>query len=383
MALSADAGTSSPAGPAAGRTVPRRPKPDLGVVPGWWPIALSEEVGRHPKAFRLGIRDIAVYRDLQGVVRAVDDSCPHRRLPLSMGRITEDGYLQCAYHGWCFDGATGVCTAIPNLQEGEKIPASIRVAAFSTAENVADVLGWNLRTGALAPAVGPPTGEEPEDGTTMFETHVADGLVVMWTGEDASDAATRPRSHGSGERAIVGRMELRAPHARLAEALVWNPGAVLGLGPLLGAGDDLFDADVEVDGDTLTVRRERYATALKRVGTYGAVSKRSIATRVTMVADTGLTRVEAPGLRAVVGLTPIGPYRTIVRWRAEATGGALPAALVKLATVGRRATGRDVNAAERVADATERAMDRGIDGLRELRAARGSIHASEKTGAHR
>jgi nitrite reductase/ring-hydroxylating ferredoxin subunit len=390
MALSADAGINSSAGPSAGRAVPPRPKPDLGVVPGWWPIALSEEVGQHPKAFRVGVRDVAVYRDLQGVVRAVDDSCPHRRLPLSMGRITQDGYLQCGYHGWCFDGASGVCTAIPNLHDGEKIPSSIRVAAFSTAENVADVLGWSLRTRALAPAVGPPTGEEPEDGTTMFETHVADGLVVIWTGDEAPEAATRPLSQdGTDEGRLSGRMELRAPHARVAEALLWNPGAVLGLGPLLGAGEDVFDPDVEVDGDTLIVRRERYASALARVATYGPLSRRVVAPRIVMVADTGLTRIEVPAAgplpaaRVVVGLTPIGPYRTIVRWRVQLQGGALPTALARALATGRRLTGRDVTGVERLADATEKAMDRAIDRLRELRAERGHTNAGETTGAHR
>jgi phenylpropionate dioxygenase-like ring-hydroxylating dioxygenase large terminal subunit len=41
-------------------------------------------------------------------------TCPHRLAPLSEGRIvptTRD--LECSYHGWTFDGATGICTHIP------------------------------------------------------------------------------------------------------------------------------------------------------------------------------------------------------------------------------------------------------------------------------
>jgi phenylpropionate dioxygenase-like ring-hydroxylating dioxygenase large terminal subunit len=99
--------------------------PPAGRLPdAWWPIAFSDQVRRHPKPFRLGWQRFAVYRDLTGVVRAVDDACPHRRLPSSMGRITEDGYLQCAYHGWCCDGETGRCTAIPNLRQDERVPSS-------------------------------------------------------------------------------------------------------------------------------------------------------------------------------------------------------------------------------------------------------------------
>src|SRR5271170_8082184 len=94
----------------------------FGLPESWWPVAHSDEVGNHPNAFRLGDQDLALYRDLGGAVRAVEDRCPHRRLPLSMGRLTEDGSIQCRYHGWSFDGVTGRCTAIPNLRQDERIP---------------------------------------------------------------------------------------------------------------------------------------------------------------------------------------------------------------------------------------------------------------------
>jgi phenylpropionate dioxygenase-like ring-hydroxylating dioxygenase large terminal subunit len=103
------------------RDVKRMP-PVIGLPTSWWPVALSEEIGAHPARFRLGDRDLAVYRDRRGTVRAVDDACPHRRLPLSMGRLTKDGSIQCACHGWCFDGVTGQCTAIPNLSKDERVP---------------------------------------------------------------------------------------------------------------------------------------------------------------------------------------------------------------------------------------------------------------------
>ena len=44
---------------------------------------------------------------------AMKDQCPHRLAALSEGRLTASGDLQCAYHGWAFDGATGECTSIP------------------------------------------------------------------------------------------------------------------------------------------------------------------------------------------------------------------------------------------------------------------------------
>ncbi|WIA12495.1 hypothetical protein OEZ85_012528 [Tetradesmus obliquus] len=50
-----------------------------------------------------------------GSWRVFADVCPHRLVPLSEGRITPGGLLQCPYHGWAFNGQGG-CEIIP--QEG-------------------------------------------------------------------------------------------------------------------------------------------------------------------------------------------------------------------------------------------------------------------------
>ena len=44
---------------------------------------------------------------------ALVDKCPHKLAALSEGRITACGSLQCAYHGWSFDGASGQCMEVP------------------------------------------------------------------------------------------------------------------------------------------------------------------------------------------------------------------------------------------------------------------------------
>ncbi|KAL6764549.1 hypothetical protein V8C86DRAFT_2471996 [Haematococcus lacustris] len=44
--------------------------------------------------------------------RLHDDLCPHRLVPLSEGRVSEQGRLQCGYHGWEFSGS-GACERIP------------------------------------------------------------------------------------------------------------------------------------------------------------------------------------------------------------------------------------------------------------------------------
>jgi nitrite reductase/ring-hydroxylating ferredoxin subunit len=113
------------------RATPLTASPADGV---WWPVALSEAV---TPAKPLGVvcagQAIALFRNAAGAVCAVADACPHRRVPLSLGKMI-GGDLRCAYHGWTFEGATGACTAIPNLGADEAVPASYRVETYPVAE---------------------------------------------------------------------------------------------------------------------------------------------------------------------------------------------------------------------------------------------------------
>ena len=52
----------------------------------------------------------------QEVFHALVDACPHKKVALSEGRITNGpcgSLLQCSYHGWTFDGENGKCIEIP------------------------------------------------------------------------------------------------------------------------------------------------------------------------------------------------------------------------------------------------------------------------------
>lgn len=80
----------------------------------WYPAAPEYDLDKRvPHAFRVLGLDIVVWWDKrEHEWKVFDDSCPHRRAPLSEGRIDEDGDLQCSYHGWCF-GSNGECKFIP------------------------------------------------------------------------------------------------------------------------------------------------------------------------------------------------------------------------------------------------------------------------------
>ena len=54
-----------------------------------------------------GDREIVVL-EVDGVLHAFDNACPHQGNPLADGEVLGD-VLECAYHGWRFDLATGAC----------------------------------------------------------------------------------------------------------------------------------------------------------------------------------------------------------------------------------------------------------------------------------
>lgn len=97
----------------------------------WYPAAPEYDLDKRvPHAFTVMGLDIVVWWDKRNQTWQVfDDSCPHRRAPLSEGRIDEDGDLQCSYHGWCF-GPKGDCKYIPQApSDGPPVHTSKRACA--------------------------------------------------------------------------------------------------------------------------------------------------------------------------------------------------------------------------------------------------------------
>ena len=126
------------------------------MAEAWWAVALSQEVtSAKPINVDIGDQPVVLWRDHQGVVRALEDRCPHRRAPLSLGCVLGNGMIQCGYHGWTYDGATGHLKDIPNLKSEAKFPAVYRAAAFAVAES-----GGFVRVCLDAKAAAPvPAGE--------------------------------------------------------------------------------------------------------------------------------------------------------------------------------------------------------------------------------
>ncbi len=87
----------------------------------WYPALPSAEV--HGKGFKPAMllgTPLVVGRDAERRAFALRDSCPHRGMPLSYGRLDGDA-IECCYHGWRFDPQTGQCREIPSLTARDRL----------------------------------------------------------------------------------------------------------------------------------------------------------------------------------------------------------------------------------------------------------------------
>jgi vanillate O-demethylase monooxygenase subunit len=59
-----------------------------------------------------------------GAVSALEDFCPHRGAPLSLGTVRDDGRIVCGYHGLVM-GGDGKCVGMPGAARAADDQAAI------------------------------------------------------------------------------------------------------------------------------------------------------------------------------------------------------------------------------------------------------------------
>jgi phenylpropionate dioxygenase-like ring-hydroxylating dioxygenase large terminal subunit len=132
----------------------------------WYVAARSDQLGRGRALARkiLG-RPVALYRGSDGRVAALENRCPHKNVPLSIGRVRDDR-LQCRYHGWSFD-RKGRVVDVPCHAPGEPLPAC-GIPAFPVIER--DGWIWLWPGDPAARTGGPPSYPRDRDHG-WFELH--------------------------------------------------------------------------------------------------------------------------------------------------------------------------------------------------------------------
>lgn len=105
----------------------------LGLRNFWYPVLWSRALGRKPVSVQfLGV-PVMLCRD-GGQVRALQDRCVHRGVPLSEGSSLFPGTITCPYHGWTYRLDDGVmCAAITDGPDSP-ISGKARVRSYPAAE---------------------------------------------------------------------------------------------------------------------------------------------------------------------------------------------------------------------------------------------------------
>jgi phenylpropionate dioxygenase-like ring-hydroxylating dioxygenase large terminal subunit len=102
----------------------------------WYVAAMSQEVSTKPLGRTLLERAVVLFRTEEGAVVALNDRCPHRFVPLSLGKVIGSS-IQCTYHGLRF-GPNGSCIHNPH----GKVAQRLRIDAYPTIERYGYIWIW-------------------------------------------------------------------------------------------------------------------------------------------------------------------------------------------------------------------------------------------------
>ncbi|MFC4595708.1 Rieske 2Fe-2S domain-containing protein [Sphingobium tyrosinilyticum] len=222
----------------------------------WYVAARAAEFEQDMVSRTICNKAVVMFRKSDGTLAAVEDRCPHRFVPLSMGKRIGDN-IQCGYHGLQFDGS-GACPVKP-FEHGMERP-DIRIASYP-----------------------------------LIERH---GVAWIWMGDPAlADPAKIPDfsylAEDPGVHALLAYSHIKANHMMIADNLL-DLSHVHILHNLHDGSDYAsFDNKVKQDGDTIwsMLYRPHYYLDDARRQLYGFASND--------VEGQGHTRWNAPSVLAV------------------------------------------------------------------------------------
>jgi phenylpropionate dioxygenase-like ring-hydroxylating dioxygenase large terminal subunit len=183
----------------------------------WYPLFFVEDLDRSkPTSFTLLEEELVIWWDKnEQQWQVFTDKCPHRLAPLSEGRINQQGWLECPYHGWAFSGK-GNCEMIPQQVANGNAEKSNRacVRSFPTMikQGLLFVYPGKSENASLTPVpIVEPLEENREKWVILntFRDLPYDALTLL---ENVLDSSHIPYTHhGSvGNRSNVSPVNLEA-----------------------------------------------------------------------------------------------------------------------------------------------------------------------------
>ena len=103
----------------------------------WYVAGWSKDFKSNITTVEMLSQSLVMFRATSGEISALEDRCPHRLLPLSMGKRIGDT-IQCGYHGMTFD-KVGKCVRVPGQAN---TPARADIRAFPVVEKNGIVWVW-------------------------------------------------------------------------------------------------------------------------------------------------------------------------------------------------------------------------------------------------
>ena len=102
----------------------------------WYVACASSDVTDKPLGRKICNEMMVFYRGDEGKISALEDFCPHRGAPLSLGKVC-NGKLVCGYHGLEM-GCDGKTVSMP----GQRVRGFPAIKSFPTVERYGFIWVW-------------------------------------------------------------------------------------------------------------------------------------------------------------------------------------------------------------------------------------------------
>ena len=112
------------------------PQPFTWPINAWYVAARAEEVVDKPLGRQICGERMVFFRGAGGAIHALEDFCPHRGAPLSLGFVRGEE-LVCGYHGLAM-GCTGRTASMP----GQKVGGFPAIRRFPAVERYGFIWVW-------------------------------------------------------------------------------------------------------------------------------------------------------------------------------------------------------------------------------------------------
>ena len=169
----------------------------------WVPALLSEQVSQPdsaPVRVQLFGEKLVAFRDSNGKIGLLGESCPHRKASLAFGRNEECG-LRCLYHGWKFD-TDGNVIDMPSEPKASALPEKAKHLSYPTREAGGFVWTYMGPPEAMPEFEAPPWAPHAEARISIAKIEVPCNWAQIMEGQ--IDSAHSSTLHSSDMRPAKG-----------------------------------------------------------------------------------------------------------------------------------------------------------------------------------